>query len=102
MNKKTDRPNTKKIIRENMDRIRAYEKAFDVKMPWADENGEVHDLPEAYPRKVNGVVRSGYRISELGREGLKKGQPVLNPILGRNNAEETKKESQFMYDMADK
>ena len=101
-NNKTDRPNTKKIIRENMDRIRAYEKAFDVKMPWSDENGEVHDLPDAYPREVNGVVRSGYRISELGREGLKKGQPILNPILGRNSAEETMKESKRMYDMAEK
>ncbi len=102
MSNNRPRPNTEKIIRENMDRIRAYEKAFNVKMPWADENGVVHDLPDSYPREVCGVVRSGYRITELGRKALETGQPVLNPILGRNSADETWKESQAMYDMAEK
>lgn len=102
MSSNRPRPNTEKIIRENMDRIRAYEKAFNVKMPWADENGVVHDLPDPYPREVCGVVRSGYRISELGRKALETGQPVLNPILGRNSSKETWEESQAMYKMAEK
>jgi methylmalonyl-CoA mutase cobalamin-binding domain/chain len=85
-----------------METIRAYEKAFGVKMPWADENGVVHDLPDSYPREVCGVVRGGHRITEIGREALKTGCPVLNPILGRNSAEETWKESKEMYNMAEK
>lgn len=96
------RPNTERIIRENMDRIRAYEKAFNVKMPYADEDGVVHDLPDSYPREVCGVVRSGYRISELGRKAAETGIPVMNPILGRNSAEETWNESQAMHEMAEK
>ncbi|SHI32421.1 2-methyleneglutarate mutase [Dethiosulfatibacter aminovorans DSM 17477] len=96
------RPNTERIIRENMDRIRAYEDAFGVKMPWADEDGVVHDLPDAYPREVCGVVRSGYRISELGRKAAETGIPVMNPILGRNSAEETWNESEAMHKMAEK
>ncbi len=102
MTKVNDRPKTCKIIRDHMDRIRAYEKAFDVKMPWADEDGVVHDLPAPYPREECGVVRSGYRISELGRKALQDGRPVLNPILGRNSAEETYSESSAMHDMAEK
>jgi methylmalonyl-CoA mutase cobalamin-binding domain/chain len=85
-----------------MDRIRAYEKAFNVKMPYADEDGVVHDLPDSYPREVCGVVRSGYRISELGRKAAETGIPVMNPILGRNSAEETWNESQAMHEMAEK
>lgn len=96
------RPNTERIIKEDMDRIKAYEKAFNVKMPYVDENGDVQGLPDAYPREVNGVVRSGYRITELGRQAVKTGNPILNPILGRNSAEETYKESQHMYEMAEK
>lgn len=96
------RPNTERIIKEDIDRIQAYEKAFGVKMPYVDENGEVQGLPDPFPREVNGVVRSGYRIAELGRHALKTGNPVLNPILGRNTAEETYKESQHMYEMAEK
>ncbi|SCG81997.1 2-methyleneglutarate mutase [Proteiniborus sp. DW1] len=96
------RPNTERIIREDIDRIKAYEKAFGVKMPYIDENGEIQGLPDAYPREVNGVVRSGYRLTELGRQAVKTGNPVLNPILGRNSSEETYKESQHMYDMAEK
>ncbi len=96
------RPNTERIIREDIDRIKAYEKAFGVKMPYIDENGEVQGLPDAYPREVNGVVRSGYRLTELGRQAVETGNPVQNPILGRNSSEETYKESQHMYDMAEK
>ena len=96
------RPNTERIIKEDIDRIQAYEKAFGVKMPYIDERGEVQGLPDPYPREVNGVVRSGYRISELGRYAAKTGNPVMNPILGRNTAEETYKESLHMYEMAEK
>lgn len=102
MSNKRPRPNTERIIREEMERIRAYEEAFDVKMPWADENGDIHDLPEAYPREVCGVVRGGHRIAELGRRALETGHPVMNPILGRNTAEETWEESKKMYEMAEK
>lgn len=96
------RPNTERIIREDIDRIKAYEKAFGVKMPYVDENGQVQGLPDAYPREVNGVVRSGYRLTELGRQAVETGNPILNPILGRNSAEETYNESKHMYDMAEK
>lgn len=96
------RPNTERIIKEDIERIRAFEKAFNVEMPYVDENGNVQGLPEAYPREVNGVVRSGYRVTELGREAVKTGIPVQNPILGRNTAKETYDESQAMYSMAEK
>ncbi|MDD4570137.1 MAG: cobalamin-dependent protein [Tepidanaerobacteraceae bacterium] len=96
------RPNTERIIKEDMERIKAYEKAFGVKMPYIDEKGIIQGLPEPYPREVNGVVRSGYRLSELGRKGLKDGIPIMNPILGRNTAEETFRESKPMYEMAKK
>lgn len=96
------RPNTERIIREDADIIRAYEEAYGVELPHVDENGEIVGLPEAYPREEAGVVRSGYRITELGRQAAKTGCPVMNPILGRNSAEETLKESQHMYDMAEK
>lgn len=95
-------PNTERIIKEDMERIKAYEKAFGVKMPYLDEKGSVRGLPEPYPRKINGVARGGYRLTELGRKALKEGIPIMNPILGRNTAEETYKESQYMYDMAEK
>ena len=96
------RPNTERIIREDIEQIEAYEKAFDVKMPYVDENGDVKGLPEAYPRVVEGVERSGYRLSELGRYAIETGIPILNPILGRNTAEETFEESLALYDMAEK
>lgn len=99
---KVQRPNTERIIKEDFERIQAYEKAFGVKMPYIDENGEVQGLPEAYPREVNGVIRSGYRIAELGRKAAKDGIPIMNPILGRNSAEESYKESTAMYEMAEK
>lgn len=96
------RPNTERIIKEDIEQIKAYEKAYGVKMPYVDEDGNVQGLPDSYPREVNGVVRSGYRISELGREAVETGNPIQNPILGRNSSEETFKESQHMYDMAEK
>lgn len=96
------RPNTEKIIKEDIERIKAYEKAFGVKMPYLDEKCNVQGLPEPYPREVNGVVRGGHRIAELGRKALRDGIPILNPILGRNTAEETYEQSKPMYEMAEK
>lgn len=96
------RPNTERIIREDIDRIQAYEKAFGVKMPYVDDNGDVQGLPDPYPREVNGVMRSGYRLAELGRQAVETGIPVQNPILGRNGAEETYRESKAMYERAEK
>lgn len=99
---KKSRPNTEKIIREDIDRIKAYEKAFGVEMPYIDKNGNIQNLPDPYPREVGGVIRSGYRIAELGRKAAEEGIPVMNPILGRNTAEETYRESEKMYEMAEK
>ncbi|MCD8141479.1 MAG: hypothetical protein LUE17_17225 [Planctomycetaceae bacterium] len=96
------RPKTEKIIREDIEAIRAYEDAYGVKMPGLDDKGNVVDLPDPYPREVAGVMRGGYRITELGRQAAADGIPILNPILGRNSAEETYKESCAMYDMAEK
>ena len=92
---------TKKIIKEDIETIRAYADCFGVEMPDLDENGEVVGLPAPYPREVAGVVRSGYRIYELGQKALETGIPCLNPILGRNTAEETWKESCDIYKYAD-
>lgn len=93
---------TKKIIKEDIETIRAYAEAFDVEMPDLDENGEVVGLPAPYPREVAGVVRSGYRVHELAVKARKRGWPVQNPILGRNSAEETYKESLAFYEYAEK
>lgn len=93
---------TKQIIKEDIETIRAYADCFGVEMPDLDENGEVVGLPGPYPREVAGVVRSGYRIYELGQKALETGVPCLNPILGRNSAEETWKESCDIYKYADK
>ena len=92
---------TKKIIKEDIETIRAYADCFGVEMPDLDENGEVVGLPAPYPREVAGVVRSGYRIYELGQKARETGIPCLNPILGRNTAEETWKESCDIYKYAD-
>lgn len=92
---------TKKIIREDYERVQAYARVFGVEMPVVEEDGTVTGLPLPYPREVSGVVRSGYRIAELGRKALETGTPVLNPILGRNSAEETYRESQVMYEKAE-
>ena len=93
---------TKKIIKEDIDAVRAYADCFGVEMPDLNENGEVIGLPAPYPRDVAGVVRSGYRIYELGQLAEKRGWPIQNPILGRNTAEETMRESQAMYAYAEK
>lgn len=93
---------TKQIIKDDIETIRAYADAFGVEMPDLDENGEVVGLPAPYPREVAGVVRSGYRIYELGQKALETGMPCLNPILGRNSAEETWKESNDIYKYAEK
>ena len=92
---------TKKIIKEDIETIRAYADCFGVEMPDLDENGEVVGLAAPPPREVAGVVRSGYRIYELGQKALETGVPCLNPILGRNTAEETWKESCEMYKYAE-
>lgn len=94
--------NTKRIIREDDDALRAYEDVFGVPMPKASRNGIVEGLPAPYPREVEGVVRGGQRIHDLGRHARETGIPVQNPILGRNLAEETWKESKEMYEMADR
>lgn len=93
---------TKQIIKDDIETIRAYADAFGVEMPDLDENGEVVGLPAPYPREVAGVVRSGYRIYELGQKAVETGMPCLNPILGRNSAEETWKESNDIYKYAEK
>lgn len=93
---------TKKIIREDYDSIRAYAETFSVPMPTIGGDGLIEGLPAPYPRVVNGVMRSGYRIYELAREAEATGSPVQNPILGRNTAQETYQESLEMYTMAEK
>ncbi len=97
-----NRPKTEQIIREDIKTIKAYEEAYGVPMPGLDQNGKVINLPDPYPREVAGVMRGGYRIAELGRQAAMDHTPILNPILGRNGAEETYKESLAMYNMADK
>ncbi len=91
---------TKKIILEDYERVQAYEKVFGVEMPTVGPDGSVSGLPSPYPRVASGVERSGYRITELGRQAVMTGIPVQNPILGRNSAEETYKESLEMYKLA--
>lgn len=93
---------TKQIIKEDIEAVRAYADCFAVDMPDLDENGEVIGLPAPFPREVAGVVRSGYRIYELAQLAKERGWPVQNPILGRNSAEETYKESQEMYTYAER
>lgn len=88
---------TKEIIIADQERVRAYERVFNVPMPQVTKDGDVTGLPAPYPRVVAGVERSGYRIWELARKAEKTGIPVQNPILGRNSAAETYKESLEMY-----
>lgn len=88
---------TKEIIIAEQERVRAYEKVFKVAMPQVTKHGDVTGLPAPYPRVVAGVERSGYRIWELAKKAEQTGIPVMNPILGRNSAEETYKESLEMY-----
>lgn len=93
---------TIKILIEDRKQVEAYEDTFGVEMPWVDDDGNVHGLPTPFPREVNGVIRDGYRIYELAKQAEETGIPILNPILGRNSAEETYKESLEMYRMAEK
>ncbi|UWG97887.1 cobalamin-dependent protein [Dehalobacter sp. DCM] len=92
---------TKRIIKEDYERVQAFEKVFGVEMPKVGPDGSVTGLPAPFPRVVNGVERSGYRIAELGRQAALTGIPVQNPILGRNSAEETYQESLAMYSVAE-
>lgn len=92
---------TKKIITEDYERVQAYEKVFGVEMPKMGPDGSIAGLPAPFPRVVNGVERSGYRITELGRLAAWTGIPIQNPILGRNSAEETYQESIAMYKVAE-
>ncbi|EGW41002.1 cobalamin-dependent protein [Desulfosporosinus sp. OT] len=92
---------TKKIITEDYERVQAYEKVFGVEMPKMGSDGSITGLPAPFPRVVNGVERSGYRITELGRLAAWTGIPAQNPILGRNSAEETYQESIAMYKVAE-
>lgn len=92
---------TKEIIIADQERVRAYEKVFTVPMPQVTKDGDVTGLPAPYPRVVAGVERSGYRIWELAQKAEQTGIPVMNPILGRNSAKETYKESLDMYKMAE-
>jgi len=92
---------TKQIIREDYERVQAYEKVFGVEMPKVGPDGSITGLPAPFPRVVKGVERSGYRITELGRLAAWTGIPAQNPILGRNSAEETYQESKAMYKVAE-
>lgn len=92
---------TKQIILDDYDRVQAYGKVFSAEMPKVGPDGSISGLPAPFPRRVHGVERSGYRITELGRQAAKSGIPVQNPILGRNSAEETYKESCEMYKVAE-
>ncbi|MGL6202403.1 MAG: cobalamin-dependent protein [Lachnospiraceae bacterium] len=93
---------TKQIIKEDIEAVHAYADCFSVEMPDLNESGEVVGLPAPYPREVAGTVRSGYRIHELARKARERGWPIQNPILGRNSADETIKESNEMYAFAEK
>ena len=93
---------TKRIIAADNDFLRAYEDTFAAPMPTVGRDGSIDGLPAPYPREVEGVARGGWRIHELGQLAKKTGSPVQNPILGRNSAEETWKESKEMYSMAEK
>lgn len=93
---------TLRIIVEEEKRLRAFEEVFGAPMPKVGPDGSVTGLPAPYPRTVCGVERSGYRIYELAKKAHATGIPVMNPILGRNTAEETYKESLEMYGQAEK
>ena len=64
---------TKRIIKEDIESVRAFSDCFGVEMPDLDENGEVVGLPAPYPREVAGAVRSGYRIYELSQKAKERG-----------------------------
>lgn len=91
---------TKEILIADSKQVEAYERIFGMPMPHITKDGDVAGLPAPYPREVAGVERSGYRIWELACQAEKTGIPVQNPILGRNSAEETIRESTDMYKVA--
>ncbi|SMD03029.1 cobalamin-dependent protein [Sporomusa malonica] len=93
---------TKQIIIEDYDSICAYQETFGVQMPTVNKDGSIEGLPAPYPRVINGVERSGYRIYALAQQAALTGIPIQNPILGRTTAEETYQESLEMYNMAEK
>ncbi|MGL4209559.1 MAG: cobalamin-dependent protein, partial [Candidatus Adiutrix sp.] len=93
---------TKKIILEEDKSLKAFESAFDVPMPTVGRDGSIDGLPAPYPRMVAGVERSGYRIYDLAQKAKISHTPIMNPILGRNTAQETLAESQDMYEAAEK
>ena len=93
---------TIRILIEDEKQVKAYEDTFGVEMPKVSADGTVTGLPKPYPREVHGVVRDGYRIYELAKKAEETKIPILNPILGRNTAEETYKESLELYKMAEK
>lgn len=93
---------TCKIIIEEEKSLAAYADAFGVPMPTVGPDGSVKDLPAPYPRLVEGVERGGHRVYELAKKAKATGTPIMNPILGRNSAEETYKESLDIYEAAEK
>lgn len=92
---------TIRIIKEDYERVQAYARVFGVNMPEVNSDGSVTGLPAPYPRVVHGIERGGHRIAQLGDRALATRIPVLNPILGRNSAQETIEESNIMYNMAE-
>ena len=92
---------TKQIIIDDYERVQAYERVFSVPMPKVTPDGDVDGLPAPYPRVVHGVERGGHRIWELSQQAKRTRIPVQNPILGRNTAEETMRESVEMYKTAE-
>jgi len=93
---------TIKIIVEEEKRLRAFEEVFNCPMPTVGPDGSVKGLPAPYPRLVHGVLRGGSRIYELSLKAKASGTPIMNPILGRNTAEETYQESEEMYAISKK
>ncbi|MDR1922553.1 MAG: cobalamin-dependent protein [Candidatus Adiutrix sp.] len=93
---------TQKIIIEDEKSLRAFEDAFGAPMPTVGPDGSVKGLPAPYPRMVSGAERSGYRVYELAKRAKATGIPIMNPILGRNSAEETYKEALEMYAVPEK
>ena len=93
---------TQRIIIEEEKSLRAFEEVFNTPMPTVGPDGSVKGLPAPYPRMVDGVERGGHRIYELAKKAKATGTPIMNPILGRNTAEETYKESLEMYALPEK
>ena len=93
---------TCRIIVEEEKSLQAFSETFGVTMPTVGPDGSIKGLPGPYPRMVEGVERGGHRIYELAKKAKAGGTPIMNPILGRNTAEETYKESLEMYALPEK